>query len=100
VAAAIFVSYSSLNAEEANRLVEFLEGKGYKCWIAERDEDVGADYRGPIMAALEAAEVVILLLSEAANRSPEVHNEVVQATRMQKLLIPIQLETVALSAEL
>jgi hypothetical protein len=95
MAAPIFVSYSSQDRAVANRLVDFLKEQGYDCWIDWRDEEPGADYREPIMAALGAAKIVLLVLSEASNDSPDVHNEIVQATRLKKLIVPLQIEPVS-----
>jgi hypothetical protein len=93
--APIFVSYSSRDRAVANRLVDFLKEQGYDCWIDWRDEEPGADYREPIMAALTAAKIILLILSEASNDSPDVHSEIVQATRQKKLIIPVEIEPVS-----
>lgn len=50
------------------------------------------------MTALESAGVVVLVLSQAANDSPEVQNEIVQAGRHHKVIVPVQIEPVTLNS--
>jgi TPR repeat protein len=94
MAAALFISYSSHDQKAASRLVEFLEQHGHSCWIACRDELPGEKFWLPLMAALKAAPIMLLVLTQAACESPDVGNEIVQAVKQRKLILPVQLEPV------
>ena len=40
-----FVSYSTKDSKVAHQMVEYLEEKGVKCWIAPENIAAGHDYR-------------------------------------------------------
>jgi hypothetical protein len=90
----IFVSYASKDQAMADRIVRGLEAAGLLCWISSRDLKPGADYQASIVNALEAAEVVLLLISRAANESVEVPKEMSLAGYRRKSVIPVRLEDV------
>jgi hypothetical protein len=90
----IFVSYASKDQAMADKIVRGLEAAGLLCWISSRDLKPGADYQASIVNALEAAEVVLLLLSRAANESVEVPKEMSLAGYRRKTVIPVRLEDV------
>src|SRR5258706_4009803 len=68
----VFISYSSVNADEANALCAAIEATGISCWIAPRDIAPGADWSECIIAGLHACPVFVLLLTEQSNASPQV----------------------------
>ncbi len=97
----IFVSHAvSDGAAKAAELVELLEAIGDPCWIAPRDIAPGRTYPAQIMAAIRESRAVILLLTEAANRSPDVLQEVQIAHSAKKLIVPASVGTVPLSDDL
>ena len=93
--AAIFVSYASKDQQAADRVVRGLEQCGLTCWICSRDIKPGADYQASIVQALQQAEVVLLLLSRAANESVEVPKEMSLAGSLRKTVIPARIENVS-----
>src|ERR1700722_18254512 len=78
-AAPVFVSHSSQDAAVANAVVENLEQHGIKCWIAPRDVTPGSQYADEIVAAINGAKVLVLVLSEYAVASPHVGREIERA---------------------
>lgn len=72
----VFVSHASQDRETAAAVVQLLESQGRRCWIAPRDVPLGKDFQGAIVEAIETAEAVVLVLSEAANASQHVIREI------------------------
>ena len=93
----IFISYSSINSAEAQTVCSALEDAHLACWIAPRNITAGSSWSDAIMEALDACQVVVLLLSSASNVSLQVHNEVNAATNLKKAILPVRLEEVPLS---
>jgi uncharacterized caspase-like protein len=91
---AVFISHSAKDAAEANRICERLEARGLACWIAPRDVRPGSSYGEEIVHAIEAADALVLVLSESANESRAVANEVERAFANRKLVVPVRLSDV------
>ena len=89
---AIFISYASKDAETADRLVAALELRGLQCWISSRDIPPGADYQGSIVAAIEAAPIMLLLLSRNASSSKEMPKETSIASRLNRVMVPVLID--------
>ena len=49
----MFISYSSQDAEVAERVVASLEARGLRCWIAPRDVAPGVPYGEALVDAIE-----------------------------------------------
>ena len=90
----VFVCHASENAATARQVVDLLESAGIACWIAPRDIPAGADYAGAIVAGLEAASLVVLVFSGAANASPHVRRELDTAVGRDTPLLPVRVEDV------
>ena len=82
-----FVSHSRADSKIAQELVEFLESRGFKCWIAPRDIRPGADWALSILRAIEEAEALIVLRSGNSDSSGHVLREKIQAREMKKRII-------------
>jgi len=89
-----FVSHSVADAATASRIVEALESRGVRCWIAPRDVRPGHDFQAAIVEALESVRCLILLLSAKANESEHVHREVLIADNAKTPVYPIRIEEV------
>lgn len=94
---AVFVSYSSSDADRAGNILDFLEGRGVSCWMAPRDIPAGADWAAAIVDAIENASRLLLVLSESSNRSPQVRRELEQAVSCGIPIVPIRIGEVELS---
>ncbi len=86
----IFISYSSPDVDKANLIREAIEAAGVTCWIAPRDLEAGNQWGGSIVQAIQACEAVVVVFSEAANRSPQVAREMELSVANRKPLVPIR----------
>jgi TolB-like protein len=96
----VFVSYASQDAAVANSIVEHLEQHGFRCWLAPRDVKPGAQYADAIVAAINEAKAVVLLLSQHAMVSSHVGREVERAASKHKPIIAFRIDTATLNRAL
>ncbi len=88
----LFISHSTEDAaSEAHELAAALEAAGYRCWIAPRDVKAGVPYPGQIVAAIENSAGLVLLVTPAANESPDVLQEAQLASSARKIIAPVML---------
>lgn len=92
----IFISYSSSDKGTADQVCAALEQAGYGCWIAPRDIEPGADYPAAILAGVQAARLIVVIISEAAVASPHILTEVGHAFGEKKPILPFRLSEVKL----
>ena len=90
----IFISYSSQDNDVAKALRAYLEAEGYSCWMAPDDVKGPRTYPEQIMSAIEACRAMVILVSQAANDSGHVANEVSAAFDAHKAILPIRVEDV------
>ena len=91
-AAQIFVSYSSADAAIAVEACNALERLGHSCWIAPRDVVPGEFYADGIVRAIDAARVVLLVLSQHASTSPHVLREIERATSKRRAVLTLRID--------
>ncbi len=90
----IFISYSSEDNDVARALRAYLEAEGYSCWMAPDDVKGPRTYPEQIMSAIEESRAMVILVSQAANDSGHVANEVSAAFDAHKAILPIRVEDV------
>lgn len=90
----VFISYASKNKAAADTVCTELEARGIRCWVAPRDIVPGVAWAESIIDALEAAKVMILLFSSAANASVQIEREVERAVHKGVPVVPLRLEDV------
>jgi TolB-like protein/Flp pilus assembly protein TadD len=88
----VFVSYASQDEAAAHVVVVALERHGFKCWIAPRDVTPGALYADEIVRSLNAARVLVLVLSESAIASPHVGKEIERASSKRRPIITLKMD--------
>lgn len=93
----IFISHSSKDAETAQKLCEFMEQNGIDCFLAPRDIRAGYEYAAEIVEGVDRSDGVLLILSEASNRSPHVLREVERAVTRSIPILVYKIEEVTLS---
>ncbi|CAA6808251.1 MAG: Unknown protein [uncultured Sulfurovum sp.] len=93
----VFISYSTVNTIEAEKVCFELENEGYKCWYAPRDILASQQYPAEIMKGIKASTYFILLHSKNSTVSKYVVREVTKALSLEKIIIPILLDTAPLS---
>lgn len=87
---AVFISHASKNFKLADEIRQLIEARGISCWIAPRDIPPGASYGENIADAIEHCCAVIFVMTEQANQSRAVANELELAFRHQRVIIPIR----------
>jgi uncharacterized protein len=92
---AVFVSYSSEDEELVGAVCSALEAEAIHCWMAPRDVQGGRPNSGQITQAIREAEVLLLVLSKASNRSKQVLREVERAAHCQSHVLTFRIEAIA-----
>lgn len=95
-----FISHSSKDAAFAMQLVASLEARGLTAWVAPRNVDPGAPWAAEIDRGIAQSACFILVLSESANLSQAVLNEVTLAFNKGKPVFPVRIEDVVPSEAL
>ena len=83
----VFISYSSRDYEQAQKLRIRLEQDGITCWMAPENIRAGQDYASEIPAAIANCSVFLLLLTDNAQRSTWVPKELDTADLLIILLL-------------
>lgn len=92
----VFVSYAHQSSEVTARLLRnALAARGIQTFVAVDDIKGGSDYTEKLAGAIASSRLVVLLLTDAANRSNFVHNEIVMAlTKHGRPILPVLLEKI------
>ena len=88
----VFISYSSKEMGQAERIRDILEVNDIVCWMAPRDISPGENYAKVIPKAIKDCKVFLLILSENAQHSKFVPKELDMAVTAGKLILPFMLE--------
>lgn len=92
-----FISYSSNQQQQLNQIREFLTSNGIAHWFAPDHIPIGSKYSEVIKQAIENASCVLFLLSDRSQNSTYCKLEIALALKLEKPIIPIQLEDVILN---
>lgn len=84
----IFLSYSTDDTAIANELYSSLTSKGLRCFMAERDIPVAAQWDEKIRSALLTSKNILLLITPRSKDRPWVLLETGAAWALQKEIIP------------
>ncbi|SHO43699.1 TIR domain-containing protein [Desulfopila aestuarii] len=87
----VFVSYSRDDRSYVTKLAEWLESHGAKVWF-DNDIDYGAKWETEILNQLDSSTVVLVIMSQAAQRSTWISREVERAKQQGRLILPLLLE--------
>src|SRR5262245_27272700 len=96
----VFISHASEDKSVAAAICDRLESMHIACWIAPRDIPPGADYADSIMEGLSQSRLLLLVLSQQADRSAHVIRELERATSKGLLLLVYAIEPQNLSRRL
>lgn len=88
----LFISHISEDSAAAMEIVEELERRGVRCWIAPRDVRPGRPFDDEIANAIEASQAMLLIFSEHCNDSEYIRREVTVAGESHKVVIPFRIE--------
>ena len=89
---AVFISYSTKNADVANKVCNVLEKNGLECWIAPRNIASGKNYIDEISSAIKSAKIIVLIYSKDSQESKYVNNEINLAYSYQKKILSFNID--------
>ena len=95
----VFISYSTVDAVNAETVRNVLEKNGLSCWMAPRDIPGGSNYTKEIPIAIRNCKVFVLILSKNAQGSQWVLKELDSAVNCGKVILPFMLEDCILNDE-
>ena len=72
----LFISYATENKNIADYIVEKIEKRGYKCFIAPRDIRTGSEYATEIISGISNSAAVLLVFSSKSDKSHYVLREI------------------------
>jgi len=96
----VFVSHSSADRVLADAIVHELETAGIDCWVAPRNILPGTNYGEAIVAAIQDVEVMVVVVSDDANRSGHVPREIERAAARNVSLVPFRIADIEPSPSL
>lgn len=89
-----FVSHVAENRDSAMEIVDELERRGTRCWIAPRDIRPGRPFDDEIADAIDSSRAMLLVFSDLCNDSEYIRREVTFAGESHKTVIPFRIENV------
>lgn len=95
-----FIAYAKADKAIARAIVDNLEERALKCWIAPRDAKPGRPFGEEIIGGIERSRCFILILSRAANASNFVSKEVERAVAVGRPICTVRVEDVEPSRKL
>jgi hypothetical protein len=96
----VFISYASPDKPTADAICSALEQKGIRCWMAPRDVLPGQVWAAAIVEAIAACRVLVLIVSEATERSSHVPREVERAADRELVIVPFRVSDTKLHGSL
>jgi len=84
-----FISYSRIDADFASLLYHRLQKMGFRLWRDRSEMESGQNWFQQILSAIEQVDTLILCLSPAAIKSPNVADEWRHARRVGTRVIPV-----------
>jgi TolB-like protein/Flp pilus assembly protein TadD len=88
----VFISYSREDQDQVFELATRLRSAGVGLWIDQGSLDAAAQWGQQIVEALDAAKVMLLMISPAAVRSDNVAKEVTLISERRGTILPLHLE--------
>ena len=88
----LFISYATENKNIADYIVERIEKRGYRCFIAPRDIQTGSEYAVEIIRGISNSTAVLLVFSSKSDKSHYVLREINSAVSRNRPIIPLRIE--------
>src|SRR5690606_3409494 len=85
----IFISYSRLDREFVDQLINELEYRGFDVWLDRKDIRGGSDWRAAIAQAIRNCFAFLVVLSSNSANSKKVVQELSLADEHGRQIIPI-----------
>src|SRR5689334_6979150 len=96
----VFISYAAPDKAVADAICSALERKGVRCWIAPRDVLPGKVWAATIVEAISACRAMVLVVSQATDRSAHIAREVQLAAQQEVVIVPFRVCEAKLSGSL
>lgn len=93
----LFLSHATSDGALVRRIRKTLSGSGVRVYTAEDDRRAGDNVHEKIDQAMRRCDFMVVLLTDAGNRSRYVHQEIGFAKRAGKLIVPVVTAEVALT---
>jgi tetratricopeptide (TPR) repeat protein len=96
----IFISLGRGNRQEADKIREYVENQGIRCWLYWRDLKPILSWSGQLSDAIKNSSLFLILISKGSSESENVLREVNIAARYKIPIFPVELERDCLSNDL
>lgn len=96
----VFISYSSEDGDVAQKVWAYLKQKGTNPWISPQCIPAGEPYARAIINGISKCRLMVVILSKASNSSDNVLNEVDQAHREGKVILPFIIDNTEMCGEM
>lgn len=96
----VFISYSSMDKQVADKVCQALEYQNIKCWMAPRDIEVGQKYSEAIESAICNSKIFLIIFSKNSQSSPWVESELNIAFTEYKIIVPLRIDNAKLEGEM
>lgn len=90
--AKVFLSYAAEDAEAAEATCHALESNGIQCWIAPRDIIGTQSWYGEVYTALDAIQVMVVIISSSVNASTQVLRDACRAADRKIRVVQVAIE--------
>ena len=88
----LFVSHVTEDRAAASQVVDELERRGVRCWIAPRNVRPGGTFDDDIADAIGSCRAMLLIFSSRCNESEYIRREITVAGNVNKIIIPFRIE--------
>jgi serine/threonine protein kinase len=96
----VFVCSANEDEAVAQAIRASLEGSGLKCSPPNRDAPLGQSFASRVIETIRESKLFLLILSQRANRSPEVRQQLESAAHFQLPLVTFRIEPIEPADEL
>ena len=72
----VFISHSTKDGDQVSSVLAFLEGHGFKCFVASRDLSHSDQWQGQLSDSLEQSRILLYIHTKNSNQSSEVGREI------------------------
>ncbi len=91
----VFVSYSSKDADWAEKITKYLREKGIICWKAPEDIPTGSNYQIEIPKGLRETYILLVILTENSEKSKWCYKEIGSAIGSGHIVVPVKIDDYA-----
>lgn len=88
----VFISYSSLDTQEANRVIRLLQQMKISYWKAPEMIPAGSSYAREIPQAIRECTIFLLIVSQASQDSVWVEKEIDTAIHYRRTILPLRID--------